>query len=291
MTASSSLATSLVERHVAVPRLYRVAHRRRETSDVVTLLLAAIDTKELAFRPGQFNMLSAPGVGEIAISLSDAPRDDGLLHHSIRDVGLTSHALCSVNVGDVVGVRGPFGSDWQIPEHDSDLDDSEVVLIAGGVGLAPLRGAANQLVSLLGRDAGRIFILVGARDPDQILFGDELTAWSRAGAHVEVTVDRGAPGWNAHVGLVTTLLTTAGFNPVRTRALICGPEIMMRFTARALENVGVDPSRILVSLERNMQCGTGWCGHCQLGPFLLCRDGPVLTYDGAVRQLLTERER
>jgi NAD(P)H-flavin reductase len=274
-----------------VPRLYRVAHRRRETSDVVTLLLAAIDTEEMAFRPGQFNMLSAPGVGEIAISLSDAPRDDGLLHHSIRDVGLTSHALCSANVGDVVGVRGPFGSDWQIPEHDGDLDDSDVVLIAGGVGLAPLRGAANRLVSLIGRDAARIFILVGARDPGQILFGDELAAWSRAGARVEVTVDHGAPGWNAHVGLVTTLLATAGFNPARTRALICGPEIMMRFTARALEDMGVDPARILVSLERNMQCGTGWCGHCQLGPFLLCRDGPVLTYDGAVRQLLTERER
>jgi NAD(P)H-flavin reductase len=291
VTTPSPLATSLVEKHVAVPRLYRVAHRRRETSDVVTLLLAAIDSGEMAFRPGQFNMLSAPGVGEIAISISDAPRDDGLLHHSIRDVGLISHALCSANVGDVVGVRGPFGSDWQIPEHDGDLDDSDVVLIAGGVGLAPLRGAANRLVSLIGRDVGRIFILVGARDPGQILFGDELAAWSRAGARVEVTVDHGAPGRIAHVGLVTTLLATAGFNPVRTRALICGPEIMMRFTARALEDMGVDPARILVSLERNMQCGTGWCGHCQLGPFLLCRDGPVLTYDGAVRELLTERER
>jgi anaerobic sulfite reductase subunit B len=291
VTTTSALATPLAERHVGVPRLYRVAHRRLETSDVVTLLLAAIDKEVMAFRPGQFNMLSAPGVGEIAISLSDAPRDDGLLHHSIRDVGLTSHALCSAKVSDVVGVRGPFGSDWQIPDRDGESDESDVVLIAGGVGLAPLRGAANRLMSLPARGAGRVFILVGAREPGQILFSEDLATWSRAGAHVQVTVDHGAPGWSGRVGLVTTLLSTAGFDPTRTRALICGPEIMMRFTARALEDMGVDPARILVSLERNMQCGNGWCGHCQLGPYLLCRDGPVLTYDGAVRQLLIERER
>ncbi len=137
---------------------------------------------------------------------------------------------------------------------------------------------------------GRVFVIAGARQPEQVIFGEDLMAWERDGAVVALTVDVATPGWPNHVGLVTSLLDEAAFDPVSSSALVCGPEIMMRFTARALVDRGVDPQRIRVSLERNMQCGLGWCGHCQLGPFLLCRDGPVLPYAGAVARLLTERE-
>ena len=287
---SSAPASRRFDHGARVPRLYRVTQRRRESIDVVTLLLAAMDSTEMSFRPGQFNMLSAFGVGEIAISVSDAPRADSLLHHSIRDVGLVSHALCGADVGDVVGVRGPFGSDWRVPEGALGFDD-DIVVVAGGVGLAPLRGAVTRLVALLGSGAGRIFILVGARDPEQILFTGDLAEWSRRGAHVDVTVDHATPEWREHVGLVTARLASAGFDPRRTRALICGPEMMMRLCAEEFVALGVDATRILVSLERNMQCGTGWCGHCQLGPLLLCRDGPVVPYGATVRDLLGQDER
>ena len=166
-----------------------------------------------------------------------------------------------------------------------------MVVVAGGIGLAPLRGAVDELVHRAEPGRGRVFVIAGARQPGQIIFGDDLEAWERDGAVVAVTVDVAGPGWSGHVGLVTSLLDHAAFDPASSIAFICGPEIMMRFTARALVDRGVDPERIRVSLERNMQCGVGWCGHCQLGPFLLCRDGPVLPYAGAVAQLLNERER
>ena len=239
------------------PDLYRVVARRNETSDVTTLDIVPIDGRAPFNRPGQFNMLSAFGVGEI-----------------------------------VIGVRGPYGTDWRI-EGFSDAPVTvgrDVVIIAGGIGLAPLRGAVTELVASAS-SAARVYVLVGARDPSQIAFRDDLAAWERAGAHVLVTVDRADAQWRGRVGVVTTLLTDAGFDPLRASALVCGPEIMMRFSGRALLDAGVDQERILVSLERNMQCGLGWCGHCQLGPLLLCRDGPVVAYSEVVRELMMERER
>ncbi len=274
------------------PMPHRVVESIRETSDITTLLLEPLDGPLMEFRCGQFNMLSAFGVGEVAISLSGAPSERPL-RHSIRDVGAVSRALCERRVGDLVGVRGPFGSDWRIDTSDDEVavDDRDTVVVAGGVGLAPLRGAVEELVRARARGGGRVYVLVGAREPSQIVFGAELDAWADRGASVALTVDRAAPGWGGKVGLVTSLLADAGFDPATSRALLCGPEIMMRFTARALVDLGVNPAAILVSLERNMQCGVGWCGHCQLGPFLLCRDGPVVPYAGLVSQLLTQRER
>lgn len=276
------------------PAVHRVVERREETRDVTTLMLEPVEGPRLAFRPGQFNMLTAFGVGEVAISVSGAPREEGPLRHTVRDVGAVSHALCQRQVGDLVGVRGPFGSDWRVSPDCAPgpiLDVHDVVVIAGGIGLAPLRGAVHELVARSHETGGRVFVLVGARDPSQVVYHDDLEAWDREGAVVLVTVDRGTPEWRGRVGLVTALLADAGFDPSSTAALICGPEIMMRFSARALVDSGVDASRILVSLERNMQCGLGWCGHCQLGPFLLCRDGPVVPYSGVVSTLLNERER
>jgi NAD(P)H-flavin reductase len=269
------------------PALYRVVGRRQETNDVVTLLLEPLDGERLFFRSGQFNMLSALGVGEVAISVSGSPTDTGPLHHTVRDVGAVTHALCASDIGDVIGVRGPFGTDWGVTGAVSSID---TVVVAGGIGLAPLRGAIEELVAAQREGCGRVFVLVGAREPAQLVYPDDMAAWEQAGAVVLSTVDRPAPGWSGRVGLVTTLLARAGFDAGHCRVLICGPEIMMRFTAGALEELGVDPASIWVSLERNMQCGLGWCGHCQLGPLLLCRDGPIVRYLD-VSTLMNERER
>ena len=281
-----------------LPDLYRVVHRRVEAGDVVTLSLEPVEGKGFPFRAGQFNMLTAFGVGEVAISVSSAPGAPGPIEHTIRDVGAVTHALCCADYGDVVGVRGPFGTDWG-PEA---LAHEDVVVVAGGIGLAPLRGAVRQMIgsasaappelsSVPAQRSGRLIVLVGARMPDQIVFGEDLERWREAGAEVEVTVDVADRSWPGPVGVVTTLLASERLDPARTTALICGPEIMMRFTARALIDKGVGPEKIRVSLERNMQCGIGLCGHCQLGPLLLCRDGPVVTYAGIVGQLMSQRER
>lgn len=286
-----------------VPVPHRVVERRVETDDVMTLSLSPVVDDAVMFRPGQFNMLTAFGVGEAAISVSSNPRLDGPLQHTVRDVGSVTRALCQTPVGDVIGVRGPFGTDWGVGDSSGPGERTDpastvvaqgggdVVVVAGGIGLAPLRGAVYELVARRAEEGGRVFIIVGAREPSQIIFSRDLGAWAGAGASVAVTVDVATAGWTGNVGLVTSLLGNAGFDPTRTSALVCGPEIMMRFTARTLIDSGVDPQRIRVSLERNMQCAVAWCGHCQLGPFLLCRDGPVLSYAGVVGHLLTQRER
>ncbi|MGD0882973.1 MAG: oxidoreductase, partial [Acidimicrobiales bacterium] len=190
--------------------------------------------------------------------------------------------------GTVLGVRGPFGTGWGIADVE---DGSDVVVVAGGIGLAPLRGAVRDLVARQEAGRGRVFVVAGARSPDQVLYADDLEAWRRSGCSVDVTVDVGAPGWTGPVGVVTTLLPEVPFEPARSWALTCGPEIMMRFVARGLVDRGLDPHRIRVSLERNMQCGAGLCGHCQLGPLLVCRDGPVVAYGGVADRLFMERGR
>lgn len=269
------------------PAGYRVVSRRRHTEDVVTLGLAPADGPRLVFRPGQFDMVTAFGVGEVAVSISSDPDDGGPLEHTVRDVGPVSHALCEAPVGSVLGIRGPFGTDWGVDA----LAGRDVVVVAGGIGLAPLRGATWALARRSASGHGRLAVLVGARRPDQIVFAEDLRAWRAAGATVEVAVDVGDAGWAGHVGLVTSLVAGVGFDLAGAAALVCGPEVMMRFTVRALADHGMAPEAVRLSLERSMQCGIGWCGHCQLGPFLLCRDGPVLPYAPPLPRLMSERER
>ena len=199
------LASRAAPAHPMTPIVHRVVGRRRESDDVVTLVIEPLDGPAMAFLPGQFNMLSALGVGEVAISFSGAPGEGGVLRHSVRDVGAVSGALCRLAVGDLVGVRGPFGSDWRLDEVSDD-----VVVVAGGVGLAPLRGAVSELVARRRVNGGRVVVLVGARDPSQVLFADDLARWSDEGAEVAVTVDRAAPAWPGRVGLVTGLIAPAG---------------------------------------------------------------------------------
>jgi len=267
------------------PLAYRVSWRRRETADVVTVALEPVGSAAAAYRAGQFHMLTAFGVGEVAISVSGTPGTPGPVEHTIRDVGAVSHALSHAPEGTVLGLRGPFGTDWGV----EDIADRDVLVIAGGIGLAPLRGAIHQLSRR--RGTGALTVLVGARGPEQLVFQTDMEQWRERGANVLCTVDAAAPGWRGDVGIVTTLLARLTLDPQRTVALLCGPEVMMRFAAADLVDLGLDPGQIRVSLERNMQCGAGICGHCQLGPLLLCRDGPVVTYGGAVADLLGQQER
>jgi NAD(P)H-flavin reductase len=260
--------------------------RQPETFDITTLWLEPIDEPLDTFRAGQFNMLTVFGVGEIAISISSAPGASGAIEHTVRDVGAVSHALAASQIGDVVGVRGPFGTDWGL----ESLEGRDVIVVAGGIGLAPLRGAMRLLAERKS-PARKVALRVGARLPDQIVFPQEIERWGEMGVDVEVTVDVADAGWTGHVGVVTQILAELPFAGSEAIALVCGPEIMMRFSARSLLDLGIKPENIRISLERNMQCGIALCGHCQLGPYLLCRDGPVVPYAPLAAELITQSER
>ncbi|WP_328437208.1 FAD/NAD(P)-binding protein [Streptomyces sp. NBC_00444] len=268
-----------------VPLPYQVTRVRDETTDTVSLALAPVGPARLApFAPGQFAMVYAFGVGEIPVSVS---RIEGReLIHTVRAVGAVSAALCALRPGAQVGLRGPFGTGWEL-ERAAGQD---LLIVAGGIGLAPLRPLV--LAALADpHQYGRLGLLVGARSPDDLLYARQLGAWTTAHGplHCAVTVDRPAAGWRGQVGVVTTLLNGARFEPENTTAFICGPEVMIRATARDLLHRGLPAERIRVSLERNMRCATGHCGHCQLGGVLLCRDGPVIGWDQA-GSLLSVRE-
>ncbi|HTX98204.1 MAG TPA: FAD/NAD(P)-binding protein [Mycobacterium sp.] len=268
------------------PVAYRVRSRVAENRDSATLCLEPVAEVLATPLPGEFMMLYAFGVGEVAISVSGDPSiTDGTITHTIRAVGAVSQALHDAQPGRVIGVRGPFGTSWGLAEAAA----RDLVIVAGGVGLAPLRPV---LLGALADRAGfgKVTLIAGARQPSDFLFTDDLDRWSRdPSIGVHLTVDVPGQGWRGEVGLVTEPLRRLSLDPDRTTAFLCGPEPMMRFSAQALADKGMADCDIRVSLERNMQCGIGWCGHCQLGPLLVCRDGPVVGYDVA-RPLLKVKE-
>lgn len=269
-----------------VPRPFRLQQVRRETHDTFTLELGPADgCEDFCFRAGQFNMLYVFGVGEIPISISGDPANPRVLTHTTREVGTVTRAMGKLRRGDVIGVRGPFGTSWQVEQAEG----ADVVIVAGGIGLAPLRPALYHLLAHRDR-YGKIVLLYGTRTPGDILYRRELQRWrAQFDLEVHITVDRALSGWRGNVGVVTSLIPRAPFDAHSSVALVCGPEIMMRFTVLELQRRGVPPSQIYVSMERNMKCGTGICGHCQLGPFFVCKDGPVFSYD-KVQYLLEKRE-
>ena len=270
-------------RGAEAPQLFRVRTRRRETHDTWTLRLEPVGGDGPAVRPGQFTMVYSFGVGEVPISFSGDPR--GPLVHTVRAVGAVTSAICDARRGAVLGIRGPFGNEWPVAE----AADGDVVVVAGGIGLPPLRPALYDILRRRG-DFRDVAVLYGARTPDDLVFRRELERWrARGDLQVEVTVDAAVEPWRGKVGVVPKLIDSARFDPAATTAFIVGPEIMMRFSAQALLDRGVPPSRIFVSMERNMQCGVGHCGHCQLGPTLICRDGPVYAWD-VLAPLLKVRE-
>lgn len=272
MPAPANLAARHPAQPWITPESWRVTGTRQESADTVTLELAPPGA--FSFLPGQFNMLYAFGIGEVPISISSDPARSDLVLHTIRDVGAVTHALCDLRAGRQVGVRGPYGSHWPLEQAEG----GDLVIVAGGIGLPPLRPAIYA--ALARRDSfRRIVLLYGARTPADLLFTTELAAWrSRFDLTVEATVDSAGRGWRGNVGVVPELIGRAAFDPAETTAFMVGPEIMMRFAARALLAAGVPDDRVFLSMERNMQCGVAMCGHCQFGPYLICRDGPVLSH-------------
>lgn len=247
--------------------------RRRETHDTWTLRLEPVSGEPLRPSPGQFTMVYAFGVGEVPISFSGDPR--GPLVHTVRAVGPVTTAICAARRGSVLGVRGPFGNTWPV----AAAAGRDVVIVAGGIGLPPLRPALHELLHHRA-DFGEVALLYGARTPDDLVFRAELARWAaRDDLQLDVTVDTAESGWTGKVGVVPKLVASARFDPGAATAFIVGPEVMMCFSARALLERGVSRDQIYISMERNMQCGMGHCGHCQLGPTLICRDGPVYRYD------------
>jgi NAD(P)H-flavin reductase len=258
------------------PDAWRIQRIRRETSDTFTMELEPVSgDAAFSFAAGQFNMLYMFGVGEVPISISGDPTRGKGLVHTIRAVGTITKMMCTLKRHEVLGVRGPFGSQWPLQEARG-LD---VVMIAGGLGLAPLRPAIYQVLAHR-KQYGRVALLYGARTPADLLYRRELERWgARADIDVRVTVDRGDDAWHGNVGVVPRLISAATFDPRNTVALVCGPEIMMHFTLLELQKRGLTPEQVFLSLERNMKCALGFCGHCQLVPFFECKDGPVFRYD------------
>lgn len=273
-------ATSVWQTHA-----FRITAIRPEIDGVVTYDLAFADRvgrDAYRFQPGQFNMLYLPGVGEAAISLSGDCQATNAWRHTVRVAGRVTHTLAGLRIGSQLGVRGPFGSGWPIDEWR----DKDVILVAGGIGLPPLRPAIYEL--LRRRDHfGRLTLIYGAREPRSLLYTSEFPTWKSQELNVLTTVDRAPADWNGNQGVVTTVLDRLELpDPENTVVAVCGPEVMIRYTSLTAEKRGIPAERVWVSLERNMQCAVGLCGHCQLGPEFICKDGPVLRYD-RVRHLLT----
>ncbi len=258
-----------------LPRLFRVRAVTQEVSDTFTLDLVPEDGRPVPFQPGQISMLYAFGVGEIPISISSDPADPSVLSHTIRAVGKVSRALADLKPGAMVGVRTPFGTPWPV----AAAQGSDVLFLGGGVGIAPLRPAIYRVLAEREK-YGNILILYGARTPEDILFRDELRGWrSRFDLSVRVTVDRATGSWSGRVGVVTQLIKGGGFDRMHTVAFVCGPEVMMRYGVHTLNDHGITNDRIYITMERNMKCAVGLCGHCQFGAELVCRDGPVFRFD------------
>ncbi len=257
-----------------VPAVYRVRSKVQETGDTWTLELEPQEGGPLEYEPGQFNMLYAFGVGEVPISICGDPSSGGPLLHTVRAVGSVTEAICAAGPGDQLGVRGPYGSSWPVGEAEG----GDLVIIAGGLGMAPLRPAL-----LAGTGARKrfreVFLLYGGREPEQLLYRSELERWgSDPDLRFGLTVDSAGRDWSGDVGVVTKLIERAEFDPERTVALVCGPEVMMRFAVRALAARGVGGDRIHLSLERNMKCALTQCGRCVFGPTYACREGPVMRF-------------
>lgn len=233
----------------------------------------AADQKAYQFEAGQFNMLYLPGYGEAAISISSDPTDHSAIAHTVRFVGNVTKAISQVRVGQRIGLRGPFGRPWPIQQ----LEGKDLFVACGGIGLPPLRPVLYHVMRHRAK-FGKVTLLYGARTPNELMYTDEYEAWRKADIAVEVTVDRGDKDWTGRVGVVPMWFYQFRIDPKTSAVLTCGPEIMIRYVIFEALARRVPLENIYVSLERNMKCGQGSCGHCQVGPYFVCKDGPVFPF-------------
>jgi NAD(P)H-flavin reductase len=248
-----------------------------EAEGIATIWLRFHDRslrESYTFVAGQFNMLYLPGYGEAAISISSDPERPELIGHTIRFVGNVTQAVSRLRVRDTIGVRGPFGTAWPLEDNKG----RDIVIAAGGIGLAPLRPVIYQ-ISNQRSQYGRVVILYGARTPADLLYSSEFSSWEAMQIEILTTVDRADESWLGQVGVVPMLFYRLRLDTDNTVVLSCGPEIMMRFVVFEGLARRIPSQRIYLSLERNMKCGQGFCGHCQYGPFFICKDGPVYSFD------------
>jgi NAD(P)H-flavin reductase len=268
------------------PHRWRLRRRTRETADTWTLELEPTDGAERgSFAPGQFNMLYAFPVGEVPISICGYGDDATSLLHTVRAVGAVTEAICELQPGSQLGLRGPYGSAWPLEQAAG----GDLLLIAGGLGLAPLRPALQAGLAARGRFR-EVALLYGGREPEQLLYREEIDGLrSHPRLQLGVTVDNATAGWTGQVGVVTKLIARAEFDPSNATCLICGPEVMMRFAIRALRDRGLPAERIFLSIERNMKCAVTQCGRCQFGPTFACREGPVMRFSD-IEQFFELRE-
>jgi sulfhydrogenase subunit gamma (sulfur reductase) len=264
-----------------------IVDKVRESEAIHTYRLRIDDEavrQRYRFAAGQFNMVYLFGVGEVAISIVSDPDESEFLDHTIRAVGRVTSAIARLQAGEALGIRGPFGQGWPLEEARG----RDVVIVTGGLGCAPVVGAIEYIFRR--RDQyGAVKILHGVKTPEDLLFRERFETW-RTQPDTEVLLTSDQPGkvWRYHVGVVTELFEHVSIDSASTMVLMCGPEIMMRLGAPILIGRGIPATSIYVSLERHMECGIGLCGHCQMGPYFLCKDGPVMSYDRVARLLGSE---
>ena len=267
-----------------VPEIYRVKTNLQETKDIFTLTLLHSKNQPFAFLPGQFNMLYLFDIGEVPISIGSNPAHPEELVHTIRAVGNVTRGLQKLQTGDEIGVRGPFGTSWPLSHKNSDI-----LIVSGGTGLCPLRSALYHLV-LHRKEYRKVTILYGARTPEDIMYQGDIPPWKKFGIDVVISVDQKTDSkWNGPVGVITSLISSHIYEAKNTIVMVCGPEVMIHFAVQELIQAKIQEDQIFLSLERNMQCGAGFCGHCQLGPYFICKDGPIFSY-AQVKKWLTIKE-
>src|SRR5450755_16782 len=268
-----------------IPRPFRIERVKHEVTSCFSWHLKPLDGAPFHFLPGQFNMLYAPGVGEVAISVSGDCRDHATLVHTIREVGAVTKAMAKLRAGAMVGVRGPFGSAWPVEAGYG----KDVVFVTGTVGLAPLRPLIYEVLNRREK-YGKVIINYGSRGTDDILYERDLHAWrGRFDLEVHVTVHTAPSGYRGRVGSVAAAVKIGRFDGENAVAFICRSEALTRPAVQALQDRGMTTDRIYVTLERNMKCGIGFCGHCQFGPTFMCKEGPVYRFD-SIEKIFTIRE-
>lgn len=259
-----------------LPRPAVVQSIRTEAYGISTFSLAFTEPEMAAayrFKPGQFNMLHIPGCGEVAISIASDPAKPDVLEHTIRYAGSVTRAIGRLKVGDVIGLRGPYGSSWPLEQ----CTGKDLLIVTGGIGMAPLRPVILSVMQHR-EQYGRVLLLYGGRTPQDLLYTEEFERWQQGGIEVHVSVDRADESWKGQVGVIPMNFYRIRLEAKKTAVLTCGPEIMMRFVIYEAMARRIPKELIFVSMERNMKCAVGFCGHCQYGGTFTCKQGPIYNF-------------